>query len=84
MKSVLMCDFTFPVEQLLAVNLACAPVSSQEVTDLCSVQKACGKGNTFEKDLTDEQTDARNPGQMFQEIHRWSMLRVCSFKFVYM
>lgn len=31
----------FPGEQLLAVNLACAPLSRREVSDVCSVQKAC-------------------------------------------
>lgn len=38
---VSMCVFHFPVEQLLVANLACAPVSSREVIDVCSIQKAC-------------------------------------------
>lgn len=31
----------FPGEQLLVVNLACAPLSRREVSDVCSIQKAC-------------------------------------------
>lgn len=40
-RAVSLCVPPFPIEQLLVVNLACAPSSSSEVTDVCSVQKAC-------------------------------------------
>lgn len=41
-REVSLCVPHSPVEQLLVVNLACAPSSSSEVTDdVCSVQKAC-------------------------------------------